>query len=34
MHSLDLGKQEDEKTVIYETRLFADLNKILGLEIK
>jgi len=34
MHSLDLGKQEDEKTVIFETRLFADLNKILGLEIK
>ena len=26
MHSLDLGKQEDEKTVIYETRLFSDLN--------
>ncbi len=34
MHSLDLCKQEDEKTVIFETRLFADLNKILGLEIK
>ncbi len=34
IHSLDLAKQEDEKTAIYETRLFADLNKILGLEIK
>ena len=34
MHSLDLGKQEDEKTVIFETRLFADLNKILGLEMR
>ena len=34
MQALDLGKQEDEKTVIYETRLFGDLNKILGLEIK
>jgi len=34
MHSLDLQKQEDEKSVIYESRLFADINKILGLEIK
>lgn len=34
MQALDLGKQEDEKTVIYETRLFGDLNKILGLEIR
>ncbi len=34
MHSLDLQKQEDEKTANYETRLFAELNKILGLEIK
>ncbi|MBM3247511.1 hypothetical protein FJZ17_03165 [Candidatus Pacearchaeota archaeon] len=34
MHSLDLQKQEDEKSVIYETRLLADLNKILGLDLK
>lgn len=34
MHTLQLPKQEDEKTTIYETRLFADLNKILGLELK
>ncbi len=34
MNSLDLPKQEDEKTVIYETRLFEAINKILGLELK
>jgi DNA repair exonuclease SbcCD nuclease subunit len=34
IQALDLCKQEDEKTVIFETRLFADLNKILGLELK
>lgn len=34
MHGLDLQKQDDEKTVIYETRLLADLNKILGLDLK
>lgn len=34
MHALELGKQEDEKTVIYETRLFGDLNKILGLDLR
>lgn len=34
MHALGLQKQEDEKTVIFETRLFSDLNKILGLELK
>ncbi len=34
LHALELQKQEDEKSVIYETRLFADLNKILGLELK
>jgi hypothetical protein len=34
MHSLDLQKQEDEKSIIFETRLFADLNKILGLDLK
>jgi DNA repair exonuclease SbcCD nuclease subunit len=34
LHSLELQKQEDEKTVIYETRLFSDLNKILGVELK
>ena len=34
LHSLELQKQEDEKTVIFETRLFADLNKILGIELK
>ena len=34
MHSLDLAKQEDEKTTIFETRLFAELNKILGLDLK
>ena len=32
--SLDLQKQEDEKSVIYEARLLADLNKILNLELK
>lgn len=34
LHSLDLQKQEDEKSVIFETRLFSELNKILGLDIK
>jgi DNA repair protein SbcD/Mre11 len=34
MHSLDLQKQEDEKSVIYETRLLGDLNKILSTELK
>jgi DNA repair exonuclease SbcCD nuclease subunit len=34
MHSLELQKQEDEKTVIYETRLLGDLNKILSLDLK
>jgi DNA repair exonuclease SbcCD nuclease subunit len=34
LHALDLQKQEDEKTVIYETRLLGDLNKILGLDLK
>ena len=34
MHSLELQKQEDEKSVIYETRLFSELNKILGLDLK
>jgi len=34
MHSLDLQKQEDEKTVIYENRLLDSLNKILGLELR
>ena len=34
MHSLDLAKQEDEKTAIFETRLFAELNKILGLDLR
>ena len=34
MHSMNIGKQEDEKTIIYETRLLSDLNKILGLELK
>jgi len=34
MHSLELQKQEDEKSAIYESRLFSELNKILGLELK
>jgi len=34
MHSLELHKQEDEKSAIYESRLFSELNKILGLELK
>ena len=34
MHALELSKQEDEKTVIYETRLLGDLNKILQLELR
>jgi len=34
IHSLDLQKQEDEKSVIFESRLFSELNKILKLEIK
>jgi DNA repair exonuclease SbcCD nuclease subunit len=34
LHALELQKQEDEKSVIYETRLFGDLNKILGTELK
>lgn len=34
MHALELPKQEDEKSVIFESRLFADLNKILGLDLR
>ncbi len=34
MHSLELPKQEDEKSAIFESRLLGDLNKILGLELK
>ena len=34
MHSLELQKQEDEKSAIYETRLFSELNKIFGLDLK
>jgi DNA repair exonuclease SbcCD nuclease subunit len=34
MHALELSKQEDEKSVIFETRLLGDLNKILGLDLK
>jgi len=34
MHSLELQKQEDEKSAIYESRLFSELNKILSLELK
>lgn len=34
MQALELSKQEDEKTVIYETRLLGDLNKILGLDLR
>jgi hypothetical protein len=29
-----LQKQEDEKSVIFETRLFADLNKIFSLDLR
>ncbi|MEM4271210.1 MAG: DNA repair exonuclease [Candidatus Pacearchaeota archaeon] len=34
MNALELEKQEDEKTTIYESRLLANVNKILGLELK
>lgn len=34
IHGLNLQKQEDEKSTIYETRLLAEINKILGLELK
>jgi len=34
MHSLNIEKQEDEKTGIYETRMFSEINKILNLDIK
>ena len=33
MDSLNLQKQEDEKSTIYESRLIAELNKVLGLEL-
>lgn len=33
LHALDLPKQEDEKSAIFEARLLADLNKILGLSL-
>ena len=31
--SLNLEKQEDEKTAIYEGRLFSELSKVLGVEL-
>ena len=34
LHSLDLQKHEDEKSVVFETRLFSELNKILNLDLK
>jgi DNA repair exonuclease SbcCD nuclease subunit len=34
LHSLDLQKQEDEKSAIYESRLLEGLNKILNLDLK
>jgi len=34
IHALDLKKQEDEKSIIFETRLFSELNKVLNLELK
>jgi predicted naringenin-chalcone synthase len=34
MNALELQKQEDEKSVVFESRLFGDINKILGLELK
>lgn len=34
MHALELEKQEDEKSAIYETRLFESVNKILNIELK
>lgn len=33
-HTLNLEKQEDEKTAIYESRLFSEVSKILGIEVK
>ena len=34
IHALDLKKQEDEKSVIFESRLLSELNKVLGLDLK
>ena len=33
LNSLDLEKQEDEKVMIFESRLLSEINKILGIEI-
>ena len=33
MESLSLEKQEDEKSVTFEARLFSSLNKILGVKL-
>ncbi len=34
MDALNIDKQEDEKTAIYESRLFSDLSKILKIDLK
>jgi DNA repair protein SbcD/Mre11 len=33
-HALELEKQEDEKTAIYESRLLSEVSKVLGVEMK
>jgi exonuclease SbcD len=33
VNALNLPKQEDEKTAIYETRLFAEISKVLGVNL-
>ena len=34
LNSLSLEKQEDERTAVFESRLFDDLNKILDLKMR
>ncbi|MDP1729416.1 MAG: hypothetical protein Q8L27_04395, partial [archaeon] len=34
MQALEIQKQEDEKSVIFENRLFSELNKLLDLDLK
>ena len=33
-HALSIEKQEDEKTGIYESRMFSEVSKVLGIEVK
>ena len=34
VHALEIEKQEDEKSTIFETRLFSEINKVLNLDLK